>query len=239
MAKKTLIIGGSSGIGFAVAGALAEQGESLILAGRDGEKLARARQLLSQESASVDTVVLDISREAEVIQLSQTLGEVDNIIVTAGSHAPGGALTSLDLNEARLAFDSKFWGSIHVARHLSKNSSARGTLTLTSGFVSRRTVAGAIVKTTMNAALESAVKVLAKELSPLRVNAVSPGLTDTEAYAGMDPAAREKWFASAAETLPAKAFGRAEDIAKGYLFVMDNPFVTGSLLDIEGGALIN
>ncbi|MDV1095117.1 SDR family oxidoreductase [Raoultella ornithinolytica] len=239
MAKKTLIIGGSSGIGFAVAGALAEQGESLILAGRDGEKLARARQLLSQESASVDTVVLDISKEAEVIQLSQTLGEVDNIIVTAGSHAPGGALTSLDLNEARLAFDSKFWGSIHVARHLSKNISARGALTLTSGFVSRRTVAGAIVKTTMNAALESAVKVLAKELSPLRVNAVSPGLTDTEAYAGMDPAAREKWLASAAETLPAKAFGRAEDIAKGYLFVMDNPLVTGSLLDIEGGALIN
>ena len=109
MAKKTLIIGGSSGIGFAVAGALAEQGESLILAGRDGEKLARARQFLSQKKAAVNTVVLDISKEEEVIQLSQTLGEVDNIIVTAGSHAPGGALTSLDLNEARLAFDSKFW----------------------------------------------------------------------------------------------------------------------------------
>lgn len=174
-----------------MASALAEQGESLILAGRDSEKLARARQLLSQKSASVDTVVLDISKEEEVIQLSQTLGEVDNVIVTAGSQAPGGALASLNLNEARLAFDTKFWGSIHVARHLSKNIKARGTLTLTSGFVSRRTVAGAIVKTTMNAAPESAVKVLAKELSPLRVNAVSPGLTDTEAYAGMDPAARE------------------------------------------------
>lgn len=190
-----------------MASALAEQGESLILAGRDSEKLARARQLLSQKSASVDTVVLDISKEEEVIQLSQTLGEVDNIIVTAGSQAPGGALASLNLNEARLAFDTKFWGSIHVARHLSKNIKARGTLTLTSGFVSRRTVAGAIVKTTMNAALESAVKVLAKELSPLRVNAVSPGLTDTEAYAGMDPAAREKLLASAAENLPAKPSG--------------------------------
>lgn len=55
----------------------------------------------------------------------------------------------------------------------------------------------------------------------------------------MDPAAREKLLASAAENLPAKAFGRAEDIAKGYLFVMDNPFVTGTLLDIEGGALIH
>ncbi len=239
MAKKTLIIGGASGIGFAVAQALAERGESLILAGRDSEKLARARQFLSQKKASVNTVVLDISKEEEVIQLSQTLGEVDNIIVTAGSHAPGGALTSLNLNEARQAFDTKFWGSIHVARYLSKNIRPRGTLTLTSGFVSRRTVAGTIVKTTMNAALESAVKVLAKELSPLRVNAVSPGLTDTEAYAGMDPAAREKMLASAAENLPAKAFGRPEDIAKGYLFVMDNPFVTGTLLDIEGGALIN
>ncbi len=239
MAKKTLIIGGASGIGFAVARALAERGESLILAGRDSEKLARARQFLSQKKAAVNTVVLDISKEEEVIQLSQTLGEVDNIIVTAGSHAPGGALTSLNLNEARQAFDTKFWGSIHVARYLSKNIRPRGTLTLTSGFVSRRTVAGTIVKTTMNAALESAVKVLAKELSPLRVNAVSPGLTDTEAYAGMDPAARKKMFASAAENLPAKVFGRPEDIAKGYLFVMDNPFVTGTLLDIEGGALIN
>ncbi|VFS92808.1 Uncharacterized oxidoreductase SAV2478 [Raoultella planticola] len=126
MVKKTLIIGGTSGIGFAVASALAEQGESLILAGRDSEKLARARQLLSQKSASVDTVVLDISKEEEVIQLSQTLGEVDNVIVTAGSQAPGGALASLNLNEARLAFDTKFWGSIHVARHLSKNIKARG-----------------------------------------------------------------------------------------------------------------
>jgi NAD(P)-dependent dehydrogenase (short-subunit alcohol dehydrogenase family) len=52
-------------------------------------------------------------------------------------------------------------------------------------------VAGAIVKTTMNAAIEAATKVLAKELSPLRVNVVSPGLTDTEAYAGMDAAARK------------------------------------------------
>jgi NAD(P)-dependent dehydrogenase (short-subunit alcohol dehydrogenase family) len=104
--------------------------------------------------------------------------------------------------------------------------------------VARRTVAGAIVKTTMNAAIEAATKVLAKELSPLRVNVVSPGLTDTEAYAGMDAAAREM-LAGAAETLPAKAWGRAEDVAQGYLFAIDNPFVTGSVIDIEGGALIN
>ncbi len=239
MTRKTLIIGGASGIGFAVGSLLAGRGEEIILAGRDGAKLNAARQRLSTHAASVHTLVLDISREAELVALGETLGEVNNIVVTAGSQAPGGLLSGLDLRAARLAFDTKFWGSINVARYLSGNIAPRGTLTFTSGFVARRTVAGAIVKTTMNAANEAATKALAKELSPLRVNVVSPGLTDTEAYAGMDSAAREKMLAGAAETLPAKAWGRAEDIAQGYLFAIDNPFVTGSIIDIEGGALIN
>ncbi len=237
--SKTLIIGGASGIGFAVASALAGRENELILAGRDSVKLEAARQLLSLNSATVRTLTLDVSHEAEVIALSKTLGDVDNIVFTAGSQAPGGRLSDMDLSAARLAFDTKFWGSIHTARHLSGNIRPRGTLTLTSGYVARRTLAGTLVKSTMNAAIESAAKVLAKELSPLRVNVVSPGLTDTEAYAGMDPAAREKMLQAASENLPVKAYGRAQDIAKGYLFLLDNPFVTGTVIDIEGGALIN
>lgn len=239
MFSKTLIIGGSSGIGFAVASALADREAELILAARSSEKLEAARQLLSLKPATVSTVKLDFSNEAEVIALSKTLGDVDNIVFTAGSQAPGGLLSEMQLSEARLAFDTKFWGSIHAARHLSRNIRPRGTLTLTSGFVARRVLAGTLVKSAMNAAIESAAKVLAKELSPLRVNVVSPGLTDTEAYANMAPVAREKMLQAAAENLPVKAYGRAQDIAKGYLFLLDNPFVSGTVIDIEGGALIN
>lgn len=238
MTMKTLIIGGASGIGFAVAAALAERQGEIILAGRDGKKLEAARQSLSSGPAIISAQVLDVSNESEVIALAETLGGVNHIIFTAGSQAPGGPLSEMDLSAARRAFDTKFWGSIHAARHLSGNILPQGTLALTSGFVARRTVAGAIVKTAMNAAIESAAKVLARELSPLRVNVVSPGLTDTEAYAGMEPDARENMLRAAAENLPAKAWGRAEDIAKGYLFVLDNPFVTGSVIDIDGGALI-
>lgn len=237
--SKTLIIGGASGIGFAVASALAEHENELILAGRNNEKLEAARQLLNLRPADVRTLKLDVSNESEVVALSNSLGDVDNIVFTAGSHAPGGFLSEMDLSAARLAFDTKFWGSIYTARHLSRNIRPRGTLTLTSGFVARRTLSGTIVKSTMNAAIESAAKVLAKELSPLRVNVVSPGLTDTEAYAGMDPVARENMLQTAAANLPVKAYGRAQDIAKGYLFLLDNPFVTGTVIDIEGGALIN
>ncbi|MDT0176517.1 SDR family oxidoreductase [Enterobacter sp. BRE11] len=237
--SKTLIIGGASGIGFAVASALAEQENSIILAGRSQEKLEAARQSLTLRPADVRTLTLDVSNEAEVVALSHSLGDVDHIVFTAGSSAPGGLLTDMDLSAARRAFDTKFWGSIYTARHLSRNIRQRGTLTLTSGFLARRTLSGTLVKSTMNAAIESAAKVLAKELAPLRVNVVSPGLTDTEAYATMDPAAREKMLQAAAENLPVKAYGRAQDIAEGYLFLLNNPFVTGTVIDIEGGALIN
>ena len=145
MTRKTLIIGGASGIGFAVARALAARGDSLVIAGRSAQKLDAARRSLATGGASIETAALDISRDAEVAAFAGRLGAVDNIIVTAGSQAPGGALAELDLDAARQAFDTKFWGSINAARRLSGNIAPRGTLTLTSGFLARRAVAGTLV----------------------------------------------------------------------------------------------
>ncbi|RPH20178.1 SDR family oxidoreductase [Buttiauxella warmboldiae] len=239
MTQRSLIIGGATGIGFAVAQLLAKRGDSLILAGRSHDKLSQASTRLQAQGVAVEPQVLDIASEEQIKRFSHTLGAVDNIVVTAGSQAPGGALSTLDLTAARQAFDTKFWGSLGVARHLSGNINPGGTLTLTTGFLARRTVVGTMVKTTMNAGLEAAVKILAKELSPLRVNAISPGLTDTEAYSGMDAEARRQMLAKAAENLPAKTVGRAQDLAQGYLLVIENPFITGSIIDIDGGALVN
>lgn len=109
MTRKTLIIGGASGIGFAVGTLLAGRGEEIMLAGRDSAKLDAARQRLGAHAASVSTLLLDISREEELVALSETLGEVNNIVVTAGSQAPGGLLSGLDLRAARQAFGTKFW----------------------------------------------------------------------------------------------------------------------------------
>lgn len=239
MTQRTLIIGGATGIGFAVAQMLAARGDHIILAGRHADKLKNAGLRLGTVSGGTESIILDISDESQLELLGRELIPVDNIVVTAGSQAPGGVLTSLDLQSAKKAFETKFWGSLAVARHLAGKINPGGTLTLTTGFLARRTVPGTLVKTTMNAALETAVRMLAKELSPLRVNAISPGLTDTEAYAAMEPQARQKMLNQAADNLPAKTYGRAEDLAKGYLFVMENPFVTGSVVDIEGGALVN
>lgn len=98
MTQRTLIIGGATGIGFAVAVLLAGRGGHVILAGRDHNKLSDACQRLQALGTSAETVVLNIADEKQVAILGQTLEPVDHIIVTAGSQAPGGMLTTLDLS---------------------------------------------------------------------------------------------------------------------------------------------
>ena len=214
----SVVIGGTSGIGRAVTEALQA---------RPGRVIA----------ASLATG-LDVADPAAVAAFFESIGPVDHVVFTAGSQAPGGPVPALDLDAAKAAFDVKFWGAIAVAQAAARHLRPGGTLTLTSGFLSRRPVPGTFVKTAMNAALEASAKLLARELAPLRVNVVSPGLTDTEAYAGMAPEARGAMLAKAAATLPAGRAGHPRELAAGYLFLIDNPFVTGAVIDIDGGSLI-
>ncbi|WP_264214144.1 SDR family oxidoreductase [Leisingera thetidis] len=217
--KKALVIGGTSGIGAAVADALAERGAEVVRASR--------------------ATGLDVSDGAALSSWIVQQGPIDHLVFTAGSQAPGGAIASLDLDAARAAFDTKFWGSIRAAQAAAPHLREGGTITFTSGFLARRTVPGTFTKTAINAALEASAKILAKELAPIRVNVVSPGLTETEAYAGMDADARRQMLEGAASRLPAGRVARPHDVAAGHLFAIETPSVTGAVIDIDGGALIN
>ncbi|WP_244462812.1 SDR family oxidoreductase [Phaeobacter gallaeciensis] len=215
---RTLVVGGTSGIGRAVVEALQE---------RPGEVVAASR-----------TTGFDISDPVMVKAFFEQHGGFDHLVITAGSQAPGGNLSELDLTVAKAAFETKFWGTVAAVQAAVPHIRPGGTITLTTGFLARRTVPGTFVKTTMNAALEATVKILARELAPLRVNAVSPGLTKTEAYAGMTTEARAQMYQNAAGNLPAGRVAEAQDLAAGYLFAIDTPSVTGTVIDIEGGALV-
>jgi NAD(P)-dependent dehydrogenase (short-subunit alcohol dehydrogenase family) len=216
---KSIVIGGTSGIGKAVAASLSERPGTVIVAGR--------------------STGLDVTDEAAIATYFADHGPVDHVIFTAGSAVPGGKVTDVSFDAAKHAFDTKFWGTVATAKAAPNHIKPGGTITLTSGFLSRRIVPGTYVKTAMNAAIEAVAKVLAKELAPIRVNVVSPGLTDTEAYAGMDQSARDAMLDNAAASLPAGKVGAPEDLAQGYLFAIGNSFVTGAVIDIDGGALIN
>ncbi len=216
---KSIVIGGTSGVGKAVATALSQRAGTVEVASR--------------------STGLDVKDEAAIAAYFDAQGPVDHIIFTAGSSAPGGTVADVPIDEAKQAFETKFWGAIAVAKAAARHIKPGGTITLTSGFLARRTVPGTYVKTAMNAALEGVAKILARELVPIRVNVVSPGLTDTEAYAGMAGKARAAMLATAAKSMPAGKVGSADDLAAGYLFAIDTPFVSGAVIDIDGGALVN
>lgn len=214
-----VIIGGTSGIGEAVAQKFINENTTVHIASR--------------------STGLDISDENAVHHYFESIGPIDHLIITAGSFAPSGKVIDVAVEEAKTAFDIKFWGAIHAAKHAARYLKPKGSITLTTGMLSRKVVANTYTKSAINAALEAVTKILAKELAPIRVNAVSPGLTATTAYQNMDTASRESMYDNAIQNLPVGYVGNASDIAMAYVMAVTNPYMTGSIIDVDGGALIN
>ncbi|OQK36409.1 dehydrogenase [Vibrio vulnificus] len=213
----------------------------VVLGGTSGIGAELAKQLESDHTivhvASRQTG-LDISDEKSVYHYFETIGAFDHLIVTAGSYAPAGKVVDVEITQAKYAFDTKFWGAVLAAKHGARYLKQGGSITLTSGMLSRKVVANTYVKAAINAAIEATTKVLAKELAPIRVNAVSPGLTKTEAYRGMSEDDRNAMYQRTQNSLPVGKVGEASDIAKAYLLLIENSYMTGAVIDVDGGALL-
>jgi NAD(P)-dependent dehydrogenase (short-subunit alcohol dehydrogenase family) len=231
-AQSIVIIGGSSGIGLAIAKEAVDAGADVTIAGRSQAKLDEARQATAGDAA---TRTVDISDEQSVKRLFSQIGSFDHLAVT-GSSVKTGPFRELALADGRASMDSKFWGQYMAARYAQIRP--EGSITLFSGILSRRPSAGSASLAAINAAVEGLGRALAVELAPIRVNVVSPGMTDTPAYAGMPDDARTGMFAVAAGRSLVGRIGRAEDIAALALELMCNCFMTGVVVDVDGGGFL-
>jgi NAD(P)-dependent dehydrogenase (short-subunit alcohol dehydrogenase family) len=134
--------------------------------------------------------------------------------------------------------DSKFFGPYLAVKEARLNP--RGSIILFSGILSRRPDKGAPILAAVNAAVETLGKALAVELAPVRVNVISPGMTqDTGAYLAMPDQAREAMFKGVAQSLPVKRVGLPADIASVAIELMSNSFITGTVIDVDGGGLLS
>lgn len=227
--KTIIVIGGSSGIGAEVAKQAVARGAHVVLAGR---------RLSSTVENGVRSEQVDVTDAASLQRLFETVGQFDHLVYTAGPAVQAKALIETDLNLAHDNFNVKLWGSLRAIQSALPFLAERGSITLTSGQLGRKTVAGQFIKTGINAATEALGKQLAKELAPRRVNVVSPGVIDTEAYAGLSDEQRLAMFAKAGGALPVGRVGQAEEVAAGYVLAMENGFITGSVIDVDGGGLL-
>lgn len=229
--KRIVIIGGSSGIGLATAKMAVELGANVVIASRDENKLDHAREEIGGD---IEVVQLDVTDESEVQAFFDQIGEFDHLTVTAAEISAGQFLL-LDTEVAKADFDSKFWGQYMAAKYGAPKIQKGGSIVLFSGVYAHRPMAGVAPISAVNGAIEALCRALAVELSPIRVNVVTPGLIDTPVYDYMLPSMKEGMFRQAEKTLPAKRVGQPEDIAQAVLFLMSDPFVTGTNLFVDGG----
>jgi NAD(P)-dependent dehydrogenase (short-subunit alcohol dehydrogenase family) len=232
--KKIVVIGGSSGMGLATAKMAAAEGAAVYIGGRSEEKLRQARV---QIQGKVELISVNVMDEKSVQSFLDKIGEFDHL-ATPGSEAVLGKLLDLDINAAKKAFDSKFWGQYRAAKYGAPKIREGGSIILFAGIWSQRPILGAAPVAAINSAVEGLGRALAVELAPIRVNTVSPGIVDTPLYSGMEPGKRKTMFQGIAASIPVKRVGRPEDIAQTVLYLMANGYTTGSTLYVDGGATL-
>ena len=232
-AKRVVVIGGGSGIGFAVAEAAREAGAEVVIASSRAATVdAAVRRLAGSTGRTVD-----LRDEASIAGFFEDLGAFDHLAITAGDW--GGAMFAptgdIDLDQARDGFAVRFWGALAAAKHGCRTIAQDGSITLTSGMLAHRPMKGAPVATAVGGAVEHLARGLAIDLAPVRVNAVCPGIILTEQVKQMMPEARLRSFVA---PLPVPRAGSPAEAARAYVYLMLNGYATGQILPVDGGGLV-
>lgn len=228
-----LIIGGTSGFGACIADMVRQKGAKLIITGRDEAKLGAAVAGLKAKGAEVRGYVVDAADRAGLETFFATAGDYDHLVSMAGGFM-GGSFLQAPEDVIRKAVEEKLFANMVIARLAAPHLRAGGSMVFTAGSGGHpHDASGAYVG---NIALETMVRGLAVELAPKgRANAVAPTWTPTPLWRGMPAdqvAETQKYFA---DTIPLKRTAQIAEVAAAYVFLMENGFITGQTITVDGG----
>ena len=229
--KKALVFGGTSGIGLATALRLQKLGADVTVISRDPTKHKSVPAGLKVLACNV------LDREA-LQQLFEKEAPFDILVsaATGGARAYG-PLLSMDMDGYKGSFD-KLWGYVNVVRFGTAHMPEHGSIVLVSGAPARRAKAGQVALSSVGGAVEAFVRAVAVEIAPKRLNVVSPGTIDTPMMPGEGPA-RKATLDKMTENNVIKRAGTPDEVAQAILFMIQNDFVTGTTIDVDGGWILS
>ncbi|KAL3923007.1 MAG: hypothetical protein SGILL_001898 [Bacillariaceae sp.] len=243
--KKAIVLGGTSGIGLATCKQLVEAGADVIACGRSQERCDaafRELELLAfDDGGSFIAVSLDVLDRPKMEEFFAKHAGFDYLVAaaTGGSRAMGPFL-EMDPEGFQKSF-AKLWGYTNAVRFGAPHMKTSGgaSIVLLSGSPARKCKPGYVALSCVGGAVENLVRALAKELSAkkIRINGVSPGLIDTPMFDGKGDGKAE-FLANATASNPVPRAGTSEEVASGILFALTNGFVTGTIIDVDGGAVV-
>ncbi|XZF12397.1 SDR family oxidoreductase [Chitinophagaceae bacterium MMS25-I14] len=233
--KEIIIMGGSSGIGLATAKAAAAEGALVTIVSANP---SRIREALAQLPDNCKGVPVDLSKEEHIRNFFTEIKNFDHLIYTAGENIQLAAITDMEIDMARNFFNIRYWGALAAVKYGASKINAGGSICLTGGIANLRPGAGWGLGASICGAMEGFMRAMAVELSPVRVNLVSPGVVKTNLWNSMTTEERENLYQSVGNALPVKRVGEAEDIAQTYLYLMKQQFGTGQAIVVDGGTVL-
>jgi NAD(P)-dependent dehydrogenase (short-subunit alcohol dehydrogenase family) len=231
--RSVVIIGGGTGIGFAVAEQATGLRANVILGSSTAAKVEAAAGRLSGARG----LAVDLRDQTSIAKFFGRIGRFDHLVITAGDW--GGSMyvpaRHLDIEAARDLFSVRFWGALAAVKCACETISQDGSIVLTSGVVAHHPMKGAPMMTAMSGAVEHLTRGLAVDLSPVRVNAVSPGLVLTE---HVTRAMSAEMIQGIVAGLPLPRAAQPAEAARAYVYLMTNSYVTGQVLPVDGGGML-
>lgn len=233
--RKAIILGGTSGIGLEAARQLADAGADIVVASRSSANREIATRTLGGSAAIREVDVLD--RDGLSV-LFEEQAPFDILVCSAtGGRRAVGPFLEMDLDGFQGSF-AKLWGYTNAVRLGTSSMTEDGTIVLVSGYPARRPSPGASAISTVGNAVEGFARAIVSEIAPRRINVVSPGVISTPMMS-LDTEIRDTFLASATESFAIPRPGQPEEVASAIMFLIENEFVTGTTVDVDGGALLS
>lgn len=237
--KKIVVIGEGSGLDLEIIQKLPELGTKLVLAIPSQEKFNQARELISSE---IEVKIIDGLNEDAVNTFFEEVGNFDHLIVTSigDRNMPRSLLTEMTTEIAQRDME-KFWRTFFAVRASLKTLAKDGSITLTSSvsIFKASKMGGISGVVAANGAIASFGRLLALELSPIRVNVIAPGLMEDSSIwssqGEQELADLTKWANTA---LPVGHLGQPEEFIQGVLSLITNPYITGVVFPVDGGVTL-
>jgi NAD(P)-dependent dehydrogenase (short-subunit alcohol dehydrogenase family) len=230
--EKVIIAGGTSGMGLSTAKLLSSKGYQVTVLGRSPEKLKKALDEIGPAAAGKSVDARDTDGLREVFK---TAGEFDHLVICISGGKGIGAFRDLDLGVLREGFDEKFFPQLQTAQAALPYLPSTGSITFITAVSAQSKLQGTSGLGAVNGALEIMVPTLAKELKPLRVNAVSPGVIDTAWWDFLATDQKKETFETYAKSIPAGRIGAPEEVAAMIVALIENAYVTGQVIAVDGG----
>ena len=228
--RKALVFGGTSGIGLATSRQLAAAGAKVVAISRSPDRAGDLPE-------GIELAQCDVRDRDGLEALFKAQAPFDILIsaATGGDRAIGPFL-SMDMDGYQSSFD-KMWGYANVVRYGTEHLPDDGSIVLVSGSPARKCRPGQIALSSVGGSVEAFARALAPEITPRRINVVSPGQIDTPMVA-LQGKEREEFYQKMTKNQLIPRAGQADEVAKGIVFCVENDFVTGTTVDVDGGWLL-